>query len=35
MGKLGLFLIPVLTLGGSGHFDGHVWRRVIVAPDLA
>ena len=32
--KLGLFLGPVLTLWGGGHFYGHVWRRVIVPPDF-
>ena len=35
-GELGrLFFTPVLMLWGGGHFDGHVWRRVIVPPDLA
>ena len=34
-GELGLFLTPVLMLWGSGHIDHHVWRRVIVPPDLA
>ena len=24
----------MLTLWGGGHFDGHVWRRIIVPPDL-
>ena len=34
-GELGLFLTPVLTLWGSGHFDHHVWRWAIVPSDLA
>ena len=34
-GKSRLFLTPVLTLWGGGHFDCHVWRRVIVPLDLA
>ena len=25
---------PVLMLWGGGHFDGHIWRWVIVPPDL-
>ena len=33
-GELGLFLTPVLTVRGGGHIDRHVWRRVIVPPDL-
>ena len=34
-GNLGLFLTPMLTLGGGGHIARHVWRRVIVPSDLA
>ena len=34
-GGMGLFLVPVLTLWSSNHFDIHVWRSVIVPPDLA
>ena len=32
-GESGLFW-PVLTLWGSGHFDGHIWGRLIVPLDL-
>ena len=34
-GELGLFLTHVLTLWGGGHIDSHIWRWVIVPPDLA
>ena len=34
-GESGLFLTPVLKLWGGHYFDAHVWRRVIVPPDLA
>ena len=34
-GKLGLFLTSVLMLWGCNHFDGHIWRWVIVPLDLA
>ena len=34
-GGIGLLLTPVLTLWGGGHVDCHIWRWVIVPPDLA
>ena len=34
-GESGLFMIPVLTLWGSGHITRHIWRWVIVPSDLA
>ena len=33
-GKLVSFFTPMLTICGSGHFDGHVWRRVVAPSDL-
>ena len=32
--KRGIKSTPVLMLWGGGHFDHHVWRWVIVPPDL-
>ena len=34
-GESGLFLTPVLTILGGSHFDGHVWKLVIVPLDFA
>ena len=34
-GESGLFLTLVLTLWRGDHFYSHVWRQIIVPPDLA